>query len=389
MSLPLGRANTTHSARPRSNDLFENIPVLSPGTSPHSGTSFPPAQHLSPALALFDSTDQLSVGTSPNSSAMNTPLPSRSPSPLPPFYSAQSSGSDTDSDEPGSPLLLETYSPTYSREGRPRWWPLQQRPRRGPRRPAAWGYRYMVRVSRRVFRHPFFPKHPSTIVRLACLSRLRGHSQLKFHEQVLSLLFFTVLAISITFLLIHLLNPDKEPLPWRAYCTRPETSTDPPPPNPQRPTFLNISTVEAAPLMPPFPPSNFEALPPAGVFVGVFSTDSSSERRMLIRSAWASHPRSRNGAGVGDGGAGTSRTIVRFIMGQPRKSWERRVRVEMEGTRLMPITCAGSNPMVLLCAVYRVQRHCHSPNTRKHEFWQDTHILYLGGLDGLGSTALF
>jgi hypothetical protein len=55
---------------------------------------------------------------------------------------------------------------------------------------------------------------------------------------------------------------------------------------------------------------------------------------MLIRSTWASHPRSRNGAGHGDGGAGTSRTIVRFIMGQPRRTWERRVRVEMEGACL-------------------------------------------------------
>jgi hypothetical protein len=60
--------------------------------------------------------------------------------------------------------------------------------------------------------------------------------------------------------------------------------------------------------------------------------DSSSERRMLIRSSWANHPRSRNGGGDGDGGAGTSRTVVRFIMGQPRKTWERRVRVEMERT---------------------------------------------------------
>ena len=179
MPLPLGGANTapsnTHSPRPRPYDIFQNIPVLSPGPSPHSGTSFPPAQHLSPALALLDSTDQLSVGTTPNSSAMNSPLPSRSPSPLPPFYSAPSSGSDTDSDEPGSPLLLDTYSSTYLREGQPRWWQLPQRQRRGPRRPAVWGYRYMVRVSRRVFRHPFFPKHPSTIVRLACLSRPRRH----------------------------------------------------------------------------------------------------------------------------------------------------------------------------------------------------------------------
>lgn len=348
MSLPRGRVNTTHSisvsSRSRPYDLFENIPILSPGAgSPphsHSGTPTSP-QHLPPPLALLDTTDQLSVGTSPNSSAMNTPLPSRTPSPLPPFYSAPSSASDTDSDEPGSPLLLGPYSPSYLRDGQPRWWQLPQRPRRGPRRPAVWGYRSMVRVLRRVFRHPFFPKHPSTIVRLVCLSRPHGGFQLKSYEQLLSLLFFTVLALSITFLLIHLLNPDKEPLPWRAYCTMPETSTDPPSPK-AHPTFLNISTVESAPPMPPFPPSNFEALPPAGVFVGVFSMDSSSERRMLIRSTWATHPRSRNGGGYGDGGAGTSRTIVRFIMGQPRKAWERRVRVEMEGTPLMLLICVAS-----------------------------------------------
>lgn len=143
--------------------------------------------------------------------------------------------------------------------------------------------------------------------------------------------------MSITFLLIHLLNPDKEPLPWRAYCTIPEGSTDPPPLN-AHPTFLNISTVASAPPLPPFPPDNFGSLPPAGVFVGVFSMDSSSERRMLIRSSWASHPRSRNGAGDGDGGAGTSRTVVRFIMGQPRKTWERRVRVEMERTYCLTLT---------------------------------------------------
>jgi len=64
--------------------------------------------------------------------------------------------------------------------------------------------------------------------------------------------------------------------------------------------------------------------------VGVFSMDSAFERRMLVRTTWASHPRSRDGAGDGDGGAGTSRTVVRFILGQPRKAWERRVRLEME-----------------------------------------------------------
>ena len=58
--------------------------------------------------------------------------------------------------------------------------------------------------------------------------------------------------------------------------------------------------------------------------------DTSIERRMLIRSTFASHARSRNGAGEGDGGEGTSRTIVRFVLGQPRKDWERRIMLEME-----------------------------------------------------------
>lgn len=79
-----------------------------------------------------------------------------------------------------------------------------------------------------------------------------------------------------------------------------------------------------------FPPDNLETLSPAGIFLGVFSMDTGFERRSLIRSTYASHPRSRNGAGEGDGGIGTSRTVVRFIMGKPRKDWERRVQLEME-----------------------------------------------------------
>lgn len=62
--------------------------------------------------------------------------------------------------------------------------------------------------------------------------------------------------------------------------------------------------------------------------------DSAFERRMLVRTTWASHTRSRDGAGDGDGGAGTSRTIVRFILGQPRKEWEKRINLEMESTLL-------------------------------------------------------
>jgi hypothetical protein len=51
---------------------------------------------------------------------------------------------------------------------------------------------------------------------------------------------------------------------------------------------------------------------------------------MLIRSTWAAHHRSRNGAGDGDAGNGTSRTVVRFVMGKPTKEYEAMVAMEME-----------------------------------------------------------
>jgi hypothetical protein len=122
--------------------------------------------------------------------------------------------------------------------------------------------------------------------------------------QILTLILLSVFTIFVTLLLMYILNPDKDPLPWRAYCSA----------------------------TPQFPPSDLDALPPAGVLVGVFSIDSGYERRSLVRTTWANHARSRDGAGAGDGGLGTSRTIVRFVMGEPRKDWERRIRLEMEST---------------------------------------------------------
>lgn len=80
----------------------------------------------------------------------------------------------------------------------------------------------------------------------------------------------------------------------------------------------------------PFPPAHFDNIPPAGLFLGVFTTDSAVERRMLIRNTWASKERSRAGAVNGDGGNGTSRTIVRFVLGRPRRDWERRIQLESE-----------------------------------------------------------
>jgi len=185
MPLPLGRANTTYSvsqsSRSVSHDPFEDVPVLSGALGPRplsqSGAPLSSNTHLTPAAQRTTSPrpeflfpEPATGELSPSSSAMNSPLPSRSPSPFLPFYSsAPSSASDTDSDEPASPLLLDTYSTPHLREGRPRWWNLRKRSRRGPRRSSRWGYRSMVRVMRRVFRHPFFPKHPSTIVRLSSI----------------------------------------------------------------------------------------------------------------------------------------------------------------------------------------------------------------------------
>lgn len=127
---------------------------------------------------------------------------------------------------------------------------------------------------------------------------------------------------------MYVLNPDKEPLPWKAYCSIPPSTTLPPNFRSTLPYPYINPLLEEIP--PSFPPDNLDTFPPAGVFVGVFSMDSALERRMLIRTTWATHPRSRNGAGVGDGGRGTSRTVVRFILGQPRKGWERRIQTEME-----------------------------------------------------------
>ena len=53
--------------------------------------------------------------------------------------------------------------------------------------------------------------------------------------------------------------------------------------------------------------------------------DAAVERRMLVRTTWASHVRSR---GMD---ASTDRTVVRFILGKPRPEWERRVALEMQG----------------------------------------------------------
>ncbi|KAL4267148.1 glycosyltransferase 31 family protein [Pleurotus pulmonarius] len=248
---------------------------------------------------------------SASSTATTTPIPSRAGSPLPQYFSSlapSSCTSDTES-EPESPLLRSS-SRVQWRDDR-RWWTIGAAPltrRRRRRRGRQWA-RTLRKWARAVLRHPLFPRQPITII--------------------LTLLLLSVLAISITLLIIYILNPDKEPLPWRAYCAAPSISTSPPDlASPPQSSYPVPSTSESTSQI--FPPPDLDELPPAGLFIGVFSMDSAFERRMLVRTTWASHPRSRDGAGEGDGGASTSRTVVRFILGLPRKDWDRRIRLEME-----------------------------------------------------------
>ncbi|OCF37721.1 hypothetical protein I316_00848 [Kwoniella heveanensis BCC8398] len=180
------------------------------------------------------------------------------------------------------------------------------------------------------------------------------------------LLFLAFLAVSLTFTIKHILNPDKEPLPWREYCTADyptlyslQDPTLPPPhvdshvnSNPAFPSSSDAevgynsfapSSSKALTLMPltsshpawpyhpyeapPFTPEMSikeldQALEPVGVLIGVFTTDSGAERRHMIRQTYASHWRSRRD--------GTEGVRVRFVMGRPRKRYEQAVQLEME-----------------------------------------------------------
>ncbi|KAF8905559.1 hypothetical protein CPB84DRAFT_1771719 [Gymnopilus junonius] len=261
--------------------------------------SFPPLQSSPRTRSRF--LFPVSASSTPSS----TPLPSRSTSPLPQFYPT-SCPSESDSDQPTSPLLLSRTFAWRTHARQRSWWSISGH----RRRKRGWRLtRVTRRWLRRLVRYPFFPSQPITIV--------------------LTLILFSIFAISLTLLLIYVLNPDKEPLPWRAYCSNP--SLAPPFNHPLQPTSPHLypDFTDGSPY-PPFPHAELDRLPPAGVFVGVFSVDSAFDRRNLVRTTWASHPRSREGAGPGDEGVGTSRTVVRFVLGQPSREWERRVKLEME-----------------------------------------------------------
>ncbi|KAI7951314.1 hypothetical protein MJO28_006998 [Puccinia striiformis f. sp. tritici] len=115
---------------------------------------------------------------------------------------------------------------------------------------------------------------------------------------LLGLLLFISFVVSLTIFLIHYLDTDKEPLPWRTYCQE------------QR----------------EFPHELADSLDPVNVFVGVFSVDSAYERRHLIRSTYARHSRPIDP----NTGQISHNVQLKFILGRPRLQHVRRVALEME-----------------------------------------------------------
>lgn len=129
----------------------------------------------------------------------------------------------------------------------------------------------------KTFRTFFGPIHPITII--IALGLIAG--------------FVT----SVTMLIIYILNPDKEPLPWRTYCQQ----------------------------QMPFPHAYADALAPVNVMVGVMTIDSKYERRNIIRNTYARHtlPTDANGQTLAN-------VQVKFVLGKVRKAHAKRVALEME-----------------------------------------------------------
>ncbi|CAD6567355.1 MAG: hypothetical protein TREMPRED_003558 [Tremellales sp. Tagirdzhanova-0007] len=176
-------------------------------------------------------------------------------------------------------------------------------------------------------------------------------------------LYFLIFAVVATLTLKHILNPDKEALPWRSFCASdyptlyslqhphallsPASALEPPKYNSPY-DYDPLAVQSVAPVSPselvlaPLPPghlarpenphsslaqtaetfSGLGDLKPVGIFIGVFTTDQAVQRRQLIRQSYASHWRSRR--------EGTEGVRVRFIMGRPRRRYSQAVQLEME-----------------------------------------------------------
>jgi hypothetical protein len=153
-SADTARNYTTHHTRPR--------------TAFGVSTSTTGSLNSSPVF-LFPPTGS-SGRSSRSSTSSNTPVPSRSVSPLPQFYSSGPSSSctsDTDSEPSHSPLLGRQYrNPQTTEDRRRRWWTLGTTSTRRRRKRNGRLLRLLKRGIRRLVRHPLFPSQPITIVRV-------------------------------------------------------------------------------------------------------------------------------------------------------------------------------------------------------------------------------
>lgn len=316
-------------------------------------------------LSRRDPSSYLLPPPSPNpSSPTSTPFASRSTSPLPAFYPLHSSSCPSDSDsEPSTYHLSPKQSFKSWKQNKRPWWPVSTGRRR---RHQGWRIsRWFRRLQRRILFDPLFFNQQSTVARLFPPFFILSSYPTR---QVCILILFSLLAVAVTLFIMYVLNPDKDPLPWRAYCSIPSL-VQPLSASLDSPTIYPNSS--DGQLLPIFPPPDFDTFPPAGVFVGIFSVDSAFERRQLVRTTWASHPRSRNGVGPGDNGFGTSRTIVRFILGLPRKNWERRVKLEMESK------CFRRDFVLLGQPSHSIQRYDYNAYTREYERRKNPHVFLL------------
>lgn len=113
-----------------------------------------------------------------------------------------------------------------------------------------------------------------------------------------ALLFVAGFVASTTLLIIYILNPDKEPWPWRSFCAEQQ----------------------------PFPHTLADSLAPVDVFVGVMTVDSHFERRSVIRSTYGAYTRPIDPVT----GLQSTNVQLKFILGRPSKKLERRIALEME-----------------------------------------------------------
>ncbi|CAO1625654.1 unnamed protein product [Parajaminaea phylloscopi] len=146
--------------------------------------------------------------------------------------------------------------------------------------------------------HPGLLKSPGQL--LLYLGSLIQACVAAYHPVTIisALVFVAGFVTMTTLLIIYILNPDKEPKPWRTFCGESK----------------------------PFPHDLADSLAPVDVFVGVMTMDAKYERRAIIRQTYAAHTLPVDATT----GHAMSNVQLKFVMGSPRPEFARRVALEME-----------------------------------------------------------